>query len=374
MPNIMINGRTIEFALGQTILQVAQQADIYIPTLCWLPKTEHSSVCRICSVEVQGAKRLVPACSTPANDGMEILTNSPLVAATRKQILSIIMAEGRHDCFMRDLPKDKWPEYQIAAFNRLHREHPCQGDGKCRLQQLAIECGVRVRELTPEPDNFPLDNFHPMITRDFSRCIKCGRCSSACNAIQVNRAIPPQFGRKEEKDNWWPAVDYERCTHCGECLQVCPTGALSAKKAYGLATKKDTIEKIRTTCPYCGVGCQQVLSVKNGRIIEVNGAEGVEPNHGSLCVKGRFGYDFIYSQERLTDPLIRQPDGSFAKASWDEALDLIAAKFSEIIATSGPNALAGLSCARSISEDSYQMQKLYRSVFKTNNIDHCART
>ena len=122
------------------------------------------------------------------------------------------------------------------------------------------------------------------------------------------------------------------------------------------------------------MGCQLNLVVKEGKIIEVWGVEGAEPNRGSLCVKGRFGYDFIYSKERLTDPLIRQPDGSYKTASWDEALDLIAEKFSSAIEQYGPDSVAGLSCARSISEDSYQMQKLFRSVFKTNNIDHCART
>ena len=130
----------------------------------------------------------------------------------------------------------------------------------------------------------------------------------------------------------------------------------------------------KSTCPYCGVGCQLNLSVKDHRIIEVNGVENGSPNKGSLCVKGRFGYDFIYSKERLTDPLIRCQDGSFRTASWDEALDLIASKFSEAIENHGPDSVAGVACARSINEDNYQMQKLFRAVFKTNNIDHCART
>ena len=171
-----------------------------------------------------------------------------------------------------------------------------------------------------------------------------------------------------------PSVDETRCTHCGECVQACPTGALTAKKSYGLAVREDKIDTVRTTCPYCGVGCQLNLSVKDGRIIEVNGVEDGSPNKGSLCVKGRFGYDFIYSKERLTEPLIRRQDGSFRTASWDEALDLIASKFSEAIENHGPDAVAGVACARSINEDNYQMQKLFRAVFKTNNIDHCART
>jgi formate dehydrogenase major subunit len=133
------------------------------------------------------------------------------------------------------------------------------------------------------------------------------------------------------------------------------------------------VEKIRTTCPYCGVGCQQWLHVRDGRIVRVTAVEDAQPNQGRLCVKGRYGYDFIYSEERLKTPLIREGD-RFREASWDEALDLVAGKCKQIIAESGPNALAGVSCARSINEDSYNMQKLFRAVFKTNNIDHCART
>ena len=133
------------------------------------------------------------------------------------------------------------------------------------------------------------------------------------------------------------------------------------------------MEKVRTTCPYCGVGCQLWLHVKDGRIIKVTGVEDGSPNNGRLCVKGRFGYDFIYSDKRIKTPLIKE-NGKFREASWDEALDLIADKFKEIIAKDGPDAIGGVSCARSINEDSYLMQKFFRQVLGTNNIDHCART
>jgi formate dehydrogenase major subunit len=163
------------------------------------------------------------------------------------------------------------------------------------------------------------------------------------------------------------------CVFCGECIQACPVGALVEKKARHTWRPWKT-EKIRTTCPYCGVGCQLLLHVQEGKIVKVTGVEGAQPNRGRLCVKGRFGYDFIYSQERLTTPLIRTAGGGFREASWEAALDLVADKFKRIIAESGPEALAGVSCARSINEDSYNMQKLFRAVFQTNNIDHCART
>ncbi len=374
MPSISINGKAVEFTPGQTILEVAQSAGVTVPTLCRLPKSGNHGVCRICSVEVQGAERLLAACSTPANEGMDIATHSPRVMAARKSILGMIVARGRHDCFLRLLPRDRWPAYQKTASERLHRERPCPAEGRCELQKLVQEYGVPVKDLAPGPDDFLFDNFHPMITRDFSRCIQCGRCASVCEHIQVNDAIPPQFGQRRDKEHWWPTVDYEKCTHCGECLQACPTGALSAKKAYGLLSRDDATETIRTTCPYCGVGCQQELLVRDGRIIEVNGVADAQPNLGSLCVKGRFGYDFIYSPDRLKTPLIRQDDGSYREAGWDEALDLVARKFGQVIRESGPDAVAGLSCSRSINEDSYQMQKLFRAVFRTNNIDNCART
>jgi formate dehydrogenase major subunit len=202
----------------------------------------------------------------------------------------------------------------------------------------------------------------------------CGRCVQACNEVQVNNAI--SFGYRGAKAKIVAGTDVplkdSDCVFCGECVQACPVGALVEKKALGRWRVWDE-RRFRTTCPYCGVGCQLLLHVVDGRIVKVTGVEDAAPNQGRLCVKGRFGYDFIYSPERLKTPLIREKDG-FRASSWPEALDLVAAKFSRIIAESGPDALAGVSCARSINEDSYQMQKLFRAVFKTNNIDHCART
>jgi len=196
----------------------------------------------------------------------------------------------------------------------------------------------------------------------------------ACNEVQVNRAISFGYRGAQSKivaSGDRPLADSE-CVFCGECIQACPVGALVEKKARYQWRPWETT-KVRTTCPYCGVGCQQLLHVKDGRIVKVTGVEDAEPNQGRLCVKGRFGYDFIYSEERLKTPLIREGE-TFREASWDEALDLVASKFKQIIAESGPDAVAGVSCARSINEDSYNMQKLFRAAFKTNNIDHCART
>lgn len=248
------------------------------------------------------------------------------------------------------------------------------GLGDCRLQALDYHYQVEGGKYSRRPVDYPMETVNPLIIRDFSRCILCGRCVQACNEIQVNQPI--SFGYRGKESKIVAAGDMplkeSDCVFCGECVQVCPLGALVEKKSRYHWRPWNT-EVIRTSCPYCGVGCQLNLHVKDQRIVKVIGVEDGAPNNGRLCVKGRFGYDFIYSDKRLTAPLIKE-NGQFRKATWDEALKLVADKFRQIIAEDGPDAVAGVSCARSINEDSHQMQKLFRAVFKTNNIDHCART
>jgi len=347
----ILNGKETPFKNGQMILEAARDGGVEIPTLCYLKETTPTGACRICLVEVKGGRSLMAACSTPVSAGMEVFTNSDRVHQERKINVEFLLSSGKHNCIT------------------------CEANGNCRLQDLAYYYKITDLRFEQSEGTYPIENENPFIARDFSRCILCGRCVQACNEVVVNRAISLGYRGAKSKICTGGDQPYNNsdCVFCGQCVEVCPVGALTEKKAKGLGRPWET-QKIRTTCPYCGVGCQQLLHVKDGRIVKVTAVEDAQPNQGRLCVKGRFAYDFIYSEDRLKTPLIRQENGEFREASWDEALDLVANKFKGIIEKHGPDSIAGVSCARSINEDSYQMQKLFRAVIGTNNIDHCART
>jgi formate dehydrogenase major subunit len=368
-----LNGNEVDFQPDETILEAARRHDIDIPTLCHLAGATPTGACRICVVEIEGAETLMTACTTPVVKGMRVLTESPRVVETRRTLLELMLAYGNHNCAAGQAGGENWTAYQLKA-QEIDGDALCPAWGDCKLQELAFRYQARADRFVLTPDSPPPELANPMIVRDFSRCIRCGRCIQACNEIQVNRAINYGYRGSDLKvvtPGDFPLAN-SNCVFCGQCVEACPTGALVDSKARYRWRPWKT-EKIRTTCPYCGVGCQQWLHVQDGRIVRVTAVEDAQPNQGRLCVKGRYGYDFIYSEGRLKTPLIREGEG-FREVSWDEALDLVAERFKEIIAASGPDALAGVSCARSINEDSYQMQKLFRAVFRTNNIDHCART
>ncbi len=347
---ITINGRACEAQEGQTILDVAKANGFDIPTFCYMPELAPVGACRICVVEVEGGRNLVAACSFPVSEGMAVHTHSERVLAARKFIVELLVSCHPLDCMT------------------------CEKTGDCTLQNLAYELGVTAEEREGARHNYAVDASNPFILRDYNKCILCLKCVRACDEIQgivaiknINRGFDTKIATAFDGP-----LQESNCVFCGQCVQVCPVGALSEVKAKGKGRSFET-RTVRTTCPYCGVGCQLNLHMKGEQIVKITAVEDGSPNKGRLCVKGRFGYDFIYSNERLTTPLIRD-NGGFREASWDEALDLVADKFKQIIAESGPDAIAGVSCARSINEDSYQMQKLFRAVIGTNNIDHCART
>jgi predicted molibdopterin-dependent oxidoreductase YjgC len=283
------------------------------------------------------------------------------------------LSSGNHNCAVSGSAGDNWTEFQLRSQQIEDTAELCPVWGDCKLQDLAFRYQVNGEVFDPTDSPYPMEKVNPFIVRDFSRCIQCGRCVQACNEVQVNQAI--HYGYRGASTKIVAAGDRpyrdSDCVFCGECVQACPVGALVEKDARYQVRPWET-KKIRTTCSYCGVGCQLYLHVKDNRVVKVSGVEDVGPNYGSLCVKGRFGYDFINSPDRLTTPLIKE-NGQFREASWDEALDLVARRLGEIEAEHGSDSLAVLTSARITNEENYIAQKFCRAVLKTNSVDHCAR-
>ncbi len=372
--NITIDDNQLTFKPGETILDVAQRNDIYIPTLCHLKGTTPTGACRICVVEVQGAGKLVESCAAPAASGMEVFTESAKVVKARKEIIRLMLASGNHNCAARNFEIEDWTQFQMQVMAEEGTERLCPVWGDCRLQDLAYRYQVDTKDMPPAPCKYPMETVNPFIIRDFSRCILCGRCVKACKEVQVNNAI--DFGYRGAEAKIVAGTDVplkdSNCVFCGECVDVCPVGALVFKPELSVDRTRQ-IEKTRSTCAFCGVGCQIRIHSEENRIVRIEGAgRDIPPNYGSLCVKGRFGYDFVGSEERLTSPLIRE-DGSFRRASWNEAFDLVAEKLTGIKDEFGPDSLGVLTSARITNEENYIAQKFARAVLKTNNIDHCAR-
>lgn len=370
---ILINGNRLTIQPEETILEVARRNGIDIPTLCHLKGAIATGACRICVVEVEKARSLMPACTTPAQPGMVVHTESPEVVSSRRMTLELLLSSGNHNCAVRKSDNGSFTAFQLEVQKYDNADALCPVWGDCELQDLAYRYQVSGEAFESTPPKYPMETVNPFIVRDFSRCILCGRCVQACNDIQANNAISFGYRGSDAKivAGGDRALKDSDCVFCGECIQACPVGALVEKDARYACRPWET-RKVRTTCSYCGVGCQLTLHVKDDKVMKVTGTEEIPPNHGSLCVKGRFGYSFIHSPERLTTPLIKE-NGAFREAGWEEALDLVAKRFTEIKDAYGGDAMGVLTSARVTNEDNYMAQKFTRGVLKTNNIDHCAR-
>ncbi len=365
---IIIDGQELSFENGETILQVAERNGIFIPTLCYLKTgATPTGACRVCLVEIENARSLMAACTVPAAPNMVVTTNSPPVVRARRMNLELLLASGQHNCLAQDQDADSWTDFQLKALKDKEHKELCPAYGICRLQDLAVKYRVRTTHFTPSETPFPLENVNPFIVRDFSRCVLCGRCVQACNEVQVNNAI--SYGYRGSSSKIVAAGDRSLsesdCVFCGECVQVCPVGALVPVKDFASEISSVGAVKIRTTCSYCSVGCQVYLHVKDNKVIKVTGVEGVAPNNGSLCVKGRFGYDYINDPNRLKTPMILE-NGKHREASWDEALKLVADNLKKVKGDS----IGVVTSTRITTEDSYIAQKFARDVIGTNNIDH----
>jgi len=347
---LTLNGKTVEFEPGASILDVARANGIYtIPTLCYMKGTHSTGSCRLCVVEVEGWRTLAPACHTAAAPNMVIQTESPRVDAARKMVIELMLASGNHNCLV------------------------CEANGACELQALAYRYQVPTPAFAAPPGTpYYYEDNNSMIIRDFSKCIMCGRCVRACNEMQVNLAISIGYRGHHNKivaRSDFPYIDSD-CVFCGSCVQACPVGALTVKDARYQGRPWE-MRTVRTTCPYCGVGCQMDLHLKGSKIVKVTAAAAI-PNEGKLCVKGRFGLGFVEHPDRLKTPLIKK-NGVLTEASWDEALDLVAARFKEVKEKHGPQTIGGWCSARITNEENYLMMKLMRAVIGTNHVDHCAR-
>ncbi len=352
--SLSINGTSFQARPGQTILDVAREHALPLPTLCYHERLQPIGSCRLCIVEVLGSTTPVAACTTTVREGMIVRTHTPEVERLRRDTLLLLLINHRLDC------------------------HICELNGECQLQDLAQRYGITQQELDalgfcPVPAPSVTYSATPLITYHPDRCILCGRCVKACEDISEQGVLT--FSGRGAETRIAPAGETPEfkphCLSCGECMSVCPVNALTSTYGSCALPKNVRVKKVRTVCTYCGCGCEMDLKVHEGRVLAPVSARG-GVNDGSLCAKGRFGLDFIHSPDRITQPLIRT-DKEFKKVSWDEALAFTAEKMSALRELHGADALAGLSSARCTNEENYLFQKLFRGVIGTNNVDHCAR-
>jgi predicted molibdopterin-dependent oxidoreductase YjgC len=349
MINLAIDERKVSAPAGSTVLQAATQAGIKIPTLCDHPALAPIGACRMCLVEIKGQRTLQPACTFPITEGMEVQTYSPAVIEARRFVLELLLSDHPLDCMT------------------------CDSTGSCELQDLMYEYGVKETRFPGYAHEYPVEDPNPFIKRDYNKCILCRRCVRACEEINGVEAIGMVWRgfRSKPGTAFDGNLEDSPCEFCGMCVAVCPTGALQSKMALGKG-RVWQMEKVTTTCPYCGVGCQIDYSIRDGQIVQAESHWDGPPSQGWTCVKGRFGFDYVNHPDRLTQPLIKK-DGHFVEASWDEALDLIADKMVETKKKHGGDAIAVLSSAKCTNEENYLLQKFTRAVLETNNVDHCAR-
>jgi len=344
---ITLNGIEVSGHPGMTLLELARESGVEIPTLCHDPHLTPIGACRICLVEDERSGALLASCVTPINPGMVINTKSPKVEERRKTIIKLILASHPDSCLV------------------------CDKGNRCELRQIASDMGIGLVEFEKIPLLATIEEVNPFIERDLSKCILCAKCIRADHELVVEGAIDyihRGFASKPATLNDM-SLEKSECTFCGTCVAICPTGALMEKKRTYSGTASKTVS---TTCPLCGCGCSIDLEVKDNLILRSRPANDSAVNHGTLCVRGSYGYDFVHSPERLTSPLVKV-NGDFEAVSWEHALELVAAELIRIKQNHGPSSLAFLGSSKCTNEENYLLQRLARSVLGTNNIDNGSR-
>jgi formate dehydrogenase alpha subunit len=346
MVKLTIDGKEVAARPEQTILDAAKENGIYIPTLCYHAKLSLLKSCRICLVDVEGADMPMASCATPVVEGMVVRTRTDRVEQMRLEALKFLLVNHPLDCPV------------------------CDAGGECQLQNRTYEFGIERNEFPPERVDRPSIPYGtPLIRQWFDRCVMCLRCIQACVDI-------PGADVLEVAEHGFPshvkAARKENCISCGECLHMCPVGALTENLS-PIKGRTWQLERTMTTCGFCACGCQLELnSVGKAKVVKVTTKKEAGVNCGSLCVKGRFGYDFINHPDRLQKPLIKK-SGSFAEARWDEALNLVATKLQEVKEKFGPQSIGGIASSRGTNEENYLFQKWMRACIGSNNIDNGAR-
>ncbi len=349
--NLTIDGKKISADKKRTVLQAALENGIYIPTLCYLEKLNPIGSCRICLVEVEGADEPMTSCQLPVMEGMAVTTKSDKLTELRQMMVKLMLVNHSVDCTV------------------------CERSGECQLQTKAYELGVNRQDLKAEPVRRDKRYDWRLVRYDPYICVLCERCIRVCHEVQGFSAYKiSQRGFKSVIDT----VDGKPldCDFCGQCISVCPVGSLSSGLILGARSWE--LKKTETVCPYCGTGCSIYLDVKpvperlyqgKGEIYRVTSNDDIGINNGNLCAMGKFGYQFVESEDRLKKPLVKNGD-KFLPISWDEALELIADKFKDIKKNHGGDAIAGMVSERVTNEDNYIFQKFFKSVLGSSNVDN----
>ncbi len=342
---LTINGKNISCLSGSSILHVAMENGIKIPTLCHHSHLEPVGACRLCLVEDEKTGRIMASCVTPVAPNMAILTDSLSIKTHRTNIIRLMMASHPESCLV------------------------CNQGNRCELRQIAAELGVGQVDLYPMPLYTGLEEANPFIVRDLSKCILCGKCIRADHELVVVGVIDYNLRGFKSRPATVHEVPLEKssCTFCGTCVSMCPTGALSLKNPQYIGSPQ---KESSTVCGFCSVGCSLVMGSVDGQIVEVNPSHKEKTvNRSTLCVRGHFAHDFLNVPERLSTPLIRK-DGDLSSATWDEALEVVSERLISIKKENGSQSLAFLGSSKCTIEENYLFQKIARTILGTNNVDN----